>query len=552
MKTLFYKLHLEKHGMGILLLAWLFIIYSPVLMAPKIVNPDAFLILPLLQQYNNLFDYFTALIQFNTYDVQPIRDLTLYVDLFIYEHTQVNTAIFQNIIYWWLSIIVIYKIISEIRPDLSQFYKRGIVALFAVYPLFSATINYGIARKHILAFLFILLATYFFLQFIRNDFENKSASRMTLFYFLSIFSQPITILWPVWINIYLFLKSRQDLRIQKKLSVIYLLCLICLASNYFYYKLSPVFKLSFGSKTGNAFNFPDKTLGLGHYFYQLILPYWPATSYRLGHWSVLLGLVFVVILFSISYKFSIHRKWLLCWGSFMLFPLFVVLVQPHFLSDTYLLTPAFALLILLLGLNCRVFDLNKYSTVFIFTCILITWSWLTYSDSQLWTDQIAFHRERDFLRRPNCDSAIIYGSKNLAEKGFFPLEVQLFMENEDCTNLSFSNPGQLNRIIVMNTHILYHDKNLSLESKIDRLKEFTGVSLYAKLVSASISAQLMDKEKVVEKINELDLISKKVQWPQYYDQRIIPLHNYCVKKKMNNCLKLTRHYNKEVNSPFFN
>lgn len=527
-----------------LLLLWLCIIYSPVLLAPKVVNPDSSLILPLFENFDGLWGYLKALFNLQTYDVQPVRDLSLFIDWSIYRSTKINTALFQNILWWWVASVFVFKTLMEIKPTLQKNYLWGITVLFSVYPLFASSLNWGIARKHILAFMFIMMATYYFLK-------HKNSWKMHLFYALSVFSQPITILWPLWVNVSLFLESRQSLKTQIKLLPTYLIFLTGFFSNYIYYKYSPVFKMSFGSKTSEPFNLVDKFLGLGHYFFQTVFPYLPANSYKLDHWSVLAGLVFCLFFIGFSFKFFPKRSWLLQWGTFFIFPLLVVLVQPHFLSDTYLLTSAFGLLMLILGFDWEKLNVKKPVIITVFSITFFVWSFFTYSDSRLWTDQIAFQKTRNFDRRPSCDSAIIYASKILSLEGTFPQDVREFMQKNDCTNVSYSNPALYNRVQVMQTQMIYHAPKFSPETKIEMLKGMAETSLYSKLVLASLYAQNEKRSELNVHLNQLKEIYPTLSWPQYVDRRIVPLHEFCQKNQMQDCLTITSHYVSETESPFF-
>jgi hypothetical protein len=86
-----------------LLLTLGIITYFPIISSSTNVNPDAQFIIPILESATGLTDYLNKLVHFNTLDFQPIRDLSLYLDLKTYSLFGINISVFQNVIIWCLS-----------------------------------------------------------------------------------------------------------------------------------------------------------------------------------------------------------------------------------------------------------------------------------------------------------------------------------------------------------------------------------------------------------------------------------------------------------------
>src|SRR5690606_1192992 len=79
-----------------------------------------------------------------------------------------------------------------VRISTTEF-ARAICLLMLVHPLTAWVISWPTARKHLLATLFIMLATREALLYKQG--EVQRGFRIFLFYFLSLFTWPIGILW---------------------------------------------------------------------------------------------------------------------------------------------------------------------------------------------------------------------------------------------------------------------------------------------------------------------------------------------------------------------
>jgi hypothetical protein len=539
---------------NIFLLLIMALAYLPVLVAPKTVNPDAQLIIPLLNSVHSFSDYYEMLFSFKTYDVQPIRDLTFFFDIFFFNNFHFNSFIVQNILFWFLACNTVKKILYLVFPSFSRNQCFYIACLFAIYPLFCGTLCWGIARKHILSFLFIMLSTLFLFRILKNPGANKyQVILINVFYFLSVFSQPITLLWPFWALAYVFLNFREEI---KKISI-YLtpslfVFIIGAYVNSLYYELSPVFKINFESKTSDAFNLSDKVLGLGHYIYQLFLPFWQATHYQLGHWSVWLGILLMGVFSLIYLSLKLNKSWLLSWFGFVMFPLAVILSNPHILSDNYLLTPSFGLLVLVVTLLNKNENLKQHFFNYGFFPLLLLWSSYTFQETKLWTDPLKFSEIRNFERRPNCDSAINMARKFYALKGYIPEKAKNYLENFECTRPIVSVASSAISYIYLQTYINYYEKEISLEKKISGLNKLAGIYYFPKLVLAAVYIESKHELEGELLINDVYMNYDKISWIDYYDLIIAKkLEPYCQRKKNLDCLRITSHFSHVPDIPYY-
>lgn len=508
--------------------------------------------MPLFSEFGSLSGYFKFLLSLKTYDIQPVRDLTLYFDWIIFKETGINTFILQNVLYWFLACIQLDKLLKRIFLEVSELETFVYISLFAVYPLFAATISWGIARKHILAFMFIVVATNYFFKIIQNDsFKKLDIVILSFSYLFSIFSQPITLLWVFWATVYLALYYGRKRVFYFALIPSYFSFLICFVANLIYYERSSTFKLFFESKTSDALNIPDKILGLGHYIYQLFLPYWPAVSYQLGHWSVFAGLILAALFVLLYFNFKLNKKNLLVWSGFALFPLVVVLSNPQILSDNYLLVPSVGFLVLVVTIiNSRK---QRSENFLIFSIpIFLFWSFYTFKETKLWLDPLEYSIVRNFERRPTCDSAVNLARKSYAIKGVINSGAKSYLEEYDCLNPILKTPGHAISYIFLQTYIYYYEEGIELSKRISLLEKLSLYNFYPKLVLASLYVKNGIEDKALTLVEEV------------YDQKYVlgvssqldflisnTLYPFCINTKNVKCIKVAEKFATDPNVPYY-
>ena len=510
------------------------LIYLPVLLSPVNVDPDAQLIFPMIDGYQNISHYFELLFSYMTLDVQPVRDLSLWFDWIIFKKFDVNIVIIHNVVLWAGILTVIERLTVFLFPVIKEKVNHSLVLLYGVYPLFAASICWGVTRKHILAYLFILLATEAFLK-------KRNLFLFTIFYFLSIFSQPITLPWPIWATLYLIL-NREKISAQVRLIPAYVIMIVGIIFNYKYYAYSVVFKTYYESKTENPLEVADKFLALGHYIYQLVLPYWSATAYQLGHHSVWIGILIFTFIILALLRTKIDRRWLMIWGSFFFFPLAVVLTNPHILSDNYLLTSSFAFFVILIKvIEPKLNDL-KYGS-WIFGILLGCWGIKTYLEARLWTDPILYAKERNFERRPNCDSAINLARKSyLVNKKLYP-EVSDFLVTQNCNEPVFKTASHAISYIYFQSYVLFYEKDFDLQKRMDTLSKLGQTTYFPKIVLATLNAQEDRRDEVDRIMNEVYSDKDQIKWSNYHEPMVAEvLAPYCLKHHMQKCLEISSHF----------
>jgi hypothetical protein len=473
--------------------------YFPLLTPGDFVNPDGQLMIPLLQELEGPFDYLQKLITFRTLDVQPLRDLSLLFDLWVFNRTGWNISVLHNLLLWLVCGALLHRIIQRSFPTLGAPEQLLWVVAFLVYPLFSQTLGWGAARKHLLALTFILIATHRWLRQEPGP-QWRNTLIITFAYAASVLSQPIGILWPLWA---LGHRWGQSSEAGKRALLTLLPAGIVMSGmalvNLAYYSSSEVFLSRYGAKTDELVEIGDKVLALGHYAFQLAFPYLLSFNYTLGHWSTLTGLALAVGFGCLLLLSRIDRSWVVSWLGFAALPLLVVMTKSSHLYDTYLLIPAVGVLILLLGLR-QLLPLGKSVSILllILSCI---WVIVTQDESRGWKDEILL-TQRSFERRPSCMTAGHYLriSYENGQRPKSPDAKQFIFQNE-CQKFTLTGAD----LIGLQTYLLYYETDLPLEKRLENLRILAGNSVLSAMALAALhirEGQLTDARSTIAGILE--------------------------------------------------
>jgi hypothetical protein len=494
--------------------------YFQVLSSHYVVNPDGQYILERLADRQG--KYLSDLLSFLTIDFQPVRDLTFYLDLKFYQYLGWNTFIWQNIFWWFGSALVLRQVLRKIFKEIADNRLWVIVCAFSVYPLFGQVLPWGIARKHILSFFFILLATNELLLY-ECSLKRSHVIKLYLFYVLSVLSQPISIGWPVWAFLYCW--SKKIAGSLKWLSLLGVLQIVLMAINYWYYTTSIAFAFYYPAKASDPFNIADKLLALGHHAFQIVLPYLPAFQYQLGHWSSLVGLGLLVIIGMFIYKATYLRKYL-HWLIFILLPLGVVMTDSHMLFDTYLLIPAAGSWILLTAVLTR----HPKSHYILFVLILF-WIPFTEVTSSSWTDEISMQAQ-GFHNRPSCLSAITYLKSSFELQAPTPEDAKKYVYENRCQLAS-------NVMITLHTYMLYYESDIPFDERVKNLRVLGQDDFFAQ---AALSALLVKAKRLQEANVEIQKLVNRWRNSRFkheYSHIIAEvLYPYCEANRNEECTKL--------------
>lgn len=518
------------------LLALLLGTYHKILLR-KIDNPDSFVIVPVLQRIKSIGQYFDALWNYRTIDLQPMRDLTLYVDLYLNSLTGFETFVLQNI-FWWVGVLYfLEKILTHLFKELSKNEIFIIVTLFAFYPLFSPVLSWGMSRKHILAMFFALALIE---KIIRPEFKLnwKNSLSTAGLYTLSVLSQPITILLALWPGFYHFQKKPLKNLVLFSFPALIIMGFI-IRFNYYYYETSQIFRFYYPAKTADAFNFMDKLLGVGHYFFQLFFPYQSSFYYTLGNPTVFVGIGLFIVFMYLGIKL-LDKKTFANWLLLILMPLSIVLTMPPMISDSYLLLPSVGTLILLIFYlrNFKFsFHLKKVAPFF-----LVFWIGFDFYDSQNWISSYTLAKS-SFERQPTCLTAFAYIRIGYESGLKAQPEAKKFLENYDCEIGDGSTAHNSITRVIFNSNVLYYEDDFPVQKRIDTLEKLSHVHFYAHLLQAALLIKEQRFKEADQTLSEFE-----VRWPdvvpvkQYIPAIAKVVHPYCLEKRFLVCEKLTKSF----------
>jgi tryptophan-rich sensory protein len=235
-------------------------------------------------------------------------------------------------------------------------------ALFAFSPIWISSVAWLAARKHLLSTLFIFISTSELTKLEKHDLKKKSTLKIAGFYFLSLISQPINILWPIWASYYLHVKNKLK-EAKLLLTSIMTLMLVFSIANYYYFS---VFYLKIGYAKYLNFDFLEKVsrmfLALGRYFQLVVFPFSALPSPHSDHSPLnIIGMILFVCLVIFLYfkaKKNPHQKHqlLLPLSYFVIHLILISYNNNIFASDTYLLNAS-------LGIYLLVFHLKNMYTM---------------------------------------------------------------------------------------------------------------------------------------------------------------------------------------------
>jgi hypothetical protein len=315
-----------------------------VLADPVLSRDDQTLLRP-LEAMHRLGDYFAAFRAHRLLDLQPVRDASLWLDLVVQRWVGHGVHHLVNL----LLLVAILVLLQALAVALvgNRPAAAAIVLVFACHPIVANTVSWIATRKHLLACAFILAATWLVRRRERPGLAAYLSSGAL--YLLSVFSQPIMLLWPAWLALDAGL--RQGRRAAARIAAAFL-PLVAFAgwANFVYYRGAYT---TGGATKLVALSPAVSLLSLGRDLFNAIAPVAITTTYYPGRSFNLVGLIALPILVGLSIKLLPRREALSGW-AFFAFPLVVVTgwMTNIFVSDTYLLVPLAALLLLFAQVWC--------------------------------------------------------------------------------------------------------------------------------------------------------------------------------------------------------
>lgn len=447
---------------------YLFFVFAHFYNGQPIEYDDGILINP-LKNITSITDYMNARSNFLIWDVQPVRDFSYITDIkfnnfFSFWNLQrVNFSIWIGC--YFLVIFTIDALFDFFNINKKYDWIIFGSGIFLIHPVLQLGPFWISSRKHILAAFFILLSTYFFLKI-------KNLTRPTffeifivsLFYLLSIFSQPITILLPAAFFILLILrhpfKSLTTINLLIFLLILSFIFFVCLYLNHQFYNVTYI-----RMNGGVIYNYVAdnvaqvRLLTLGRFFYQ-VFDFTMASPVEHDRGSIrnIIGLLAMPIFFYLSIK-GVGKKITIFSFSWFMLPILVVILGDVklFALDTYLLSSFIAILFILVVFFSR-FKFNYFLYILYIPLLLETYG---YSK--------AFKNGLEIARYAQTKEITSFGQYALATSllyhGHFD---EAFKESYALSKIN-SNFDHLNHLLPAS---LYGSKELSVNTKIRIFKSW--------------------------------------------------------------------------------
>ncbi len=485
--------------------------YIRIISDPSAVNPDFQYLLQSLSEITSPIDYFLKLVRFETLDFQPVRDLTFFIDIFIQKFTGLNSIIFQNVCWWVLSGMILVRLLVRRGFDLriAQLMVMG----FLLYPLFVSTISWGFARKHIVAFFFILLATD------EVEKENGKLSRIYLFYILALLSHPIHVLWSVWA----IWKRKDQLKKYLPLAAVSIAFIIV---NKIYYSTSEVFLTHFPDLSLQTLHPADMLLALSHYLSQIFFPYILSFRYYPGLYSDMAGLLVITGMLLVLLKYKKDRSWILLIAG----PLVMTLANPGVRYDIYLLLPAAGFMLSIPSFQ------EKRSLPWALSCMILFWGAFTFTETKFWKDEISFTM-RNFERQPSCKSARDALLSHYENEVTTPAELRAFIYREKCSGDGITGKS----LLVLQSYLLFYENDLPQEKRLERLRELSQKDFFSWVVLVAFQLRNGDREEARADLKNLLSVWRTAKFRREYTPIIAKyVYPFCQEEKNDECLDLMK------------
>ncbi|MBT4792828.1 MAG: hypothetical protein HON90_14735 [Halobacteriovoraceae bacterium] len=390
-------------------------IYYPIIIKDHLFDIDYDLVIGPLRNVNTISDYFKVFTSKDLFDVQPIRDLSLLIDIQLEKIFNHQFFGISSLILWLGTILTLEKILNFYTLKINS---RLICLIAFSHPLMTWVLGWPTARKHILSCFFITLATLYTIKMLRKN--GKESFYIFLFCLLSLLSQPITGLGIVIFFLYTYEHLKQRKELLELLGLLSVTFLLIIGLNYFYYSyLYPDYTGTHKLAPVDTSSILVQFLAFSRSISQILIPLKFAQTYTVESLLSFIGAPLLAILSYYSYiKVGIKKTSFFI--LFIFYPLFLILLNPTniFVSDTYLIVSIINFAII------AGYFLKKTSTRFLRTSLFVVF-FLVYSKSCIEiknsTTSLNFFQV-SFEREPNCKNAHAYANELLKKNA-----VVLFM-----------------------------------------------------------------------------------------------------------------------------
>ncbi|MGZ3690923.1 MAG: hypothetical protein ACXVAX_05450 [Pseudobdellovibrio sp.] len=533
------NLNLKTSGLYLFLGFVILLSYSSLIWSDSLLSYDDVMLLTPIRNLHSFSDYFNQLAAGNILDLSPVRDLSWYIDFQLKDLIPLYGFHLMNAILLFGICFLFKKILDYFNSDSSK--NQGLiwtlVFFFALSPVTASSVSWVSARKHLLATFFILWSTFLFLKNRDKNYNWRTFSSIVVLFLLSTLSQPINLLWPLFV----FAFSYHDKKIKERvgiLSVLFAISTVLIIANQFYYSTEYVKWSMNTGKYSQDFGIGLSFLALGRYFYQALFPFdaLPVSHFQ-GAWQNLVGLGLAALCCLYLYR---KRNFLfaVC-GLYFLIPLIPVTVKVTriFCSDTYLLNASIGLYLLIFLLSKD--GAFKRSHLFIGAYALILFP-INFNYIRLFQDTYKIW-EYSYSKEPNTLSLAGLATRSIQQQNMSQAKSYI---NE----LAALEP-EYKFLSKLQSDVIYYDSKLSSEEKIKQLQELPDKKPISLFQLALLHSNAGNKEEFQQDVFEF--LSRPQEYINYAymnnEEMLALLKTACERNKIGSeCAKRHNEFNKVV------
>lgn len=349
---------------------------------PTLIIDDLQLLAP-LRDMHGLHDYVRAWQENLIIDIQPVRDLSYWIELQLETYIGRNSQL-VNLALWWACLTLFSK--TLFLNGIEKRIRWVLVLLVGLHPVMTNSVFWISGRKHLLSALFVMLSLYFLSRW-RKQKADRWLWCAGLTYLLALFSHPINVGLPIFLFFWLCSEKSQSKAVFL-ISVSAIAGAVALINASYYASDSYMLHGGMFSPKFRAESWHDleaRALLLGRYVFQLLLPFRPSTlPYNLYSLPSRIGL-FVALTSTVIFARGKIKTPAWPWILFAALPIAVVTVKVTGQggNDTYLLTP---LLGIGLFLGTRVRTLSK-TALAAFAVVLICYAGIDGKMADVWSSE---------------------------------------------------------------------------------------------------------------------------------------------------------------------
>lgn len=333
----------------------------PLLLKHPTLNYDDFALLQPLKTVTSFSDYELLRDRGLVFDLQPVRDVSYWLELQLEEPLSVRNSQLVNLILWITCLALFQFIVWHERYDAVQ----SVFCLFWVglHPIVTESVDWISGRKHILSAMF-LLSTVALVLVSRRRRSSFTLVLAFIAYGLALLSQPLSLGLMVWLAVLVVSSPAGETHVVRSnrfrlfsLATLVLSAWVAIL-NIDYYKsdayqgaggaLSPKFHAIESSQWGSELS--TRLMLLGRDAFQILAPFRPAVmpydlTTPLSQSMALIGAAALigagVVLRRKRNQVSCDRLWL--WLAAAPLAIVIVNLTGQGASDTYLLIPILSL-----------------------------------------------------------------------------------------------------------------------------------------------------------------------------------------------------------------